>query len=166
MQERDRPLRPEEQKVWNRVAQTVSPRKKHNGKGAARPATQEDFAAMMRLPMPAHAQTRPVPQSLDINRDKKTRRGRVEIDSKIDLHDMTLSQAQPALQRAVIRAAKKNHHCLLVITGKGARLEGVIRRHFPDWIADASLRPLIASYAPAHIRHGGSGAWYVFLKSQ
>jgi DNA-nicking Smr family endonuclease len=26
------------------------------------------------------------------------------------------------------------------------------------------VRDLIATYAPAHKKHGGTGAWYVFLK--
>jgi len=123
------------------------------------------FAAMMRLPPDVPTQTKPLPQSLDINQDKSVRRGRVQIDAKIDLHDMTQATAKPALSHAIIRASNRNYRCLLVITGKGARLDGVLRRNFPDWINAPDIRPLIATYAPAHIRHGGSGAWYVFLKT-
>ena len=77
---------------------------------------------------------------------------------------MTQITAKAALHRAVIRAANRNHSCLLVVTGKGLRGEGVLRRNFPGWISDPAIRPLIASYSTAHIKHGGSGAWYVFLK--
>jgi DNA-nicking Smr family endonuclease len=86
------------------------------------------------------------------------------IDSKIDLHDMTQNMARPALHRAIIRASNRNKMCLLVVTGKGLRGDGILRRSFPNWIADPAVRPLIASYAPAHLKHGGTGAWYVFLK--
>jgi DNA-nicking Smr family endonuclease len=119
---------------------------------------------MLRIPAGEAAPSKPVPKTLDVNQDKRVRRGRVEVDAKIDLHDMTQADAKPALHRAIMRAANRNKRCLLVITGKGLRGDGVLRRNFPTWIADPAVRPLIATYAPAHLRHGGTGAWYVFLK--
>ena len=119
---------------------------------------------MLRLPVSDTHTAKPLPKSLDINNDKVVRRGRVDIDARIDLHDMTQMDAKPALLRAVIRASNANKRCLLVITGKGLRGDGVLRRNFPVWIADSTIRPLIANYAPAHIKHGGGGAWYVFIK--
>jgi DNA-nicking Smr family endonuclease len=40
----------------------------------------------------------------------------------------------------------------------------VLRRRLPEWLAEPALAALSAGYAPAHARHGGEGAWYVFLK--
>ncbi len=161
-----RRLHPEERKVWNKVAKTVAPRRAKPGKGSARAVpSREDFANMLRLPPALPKAPRGLPQTLERNHDKKTRRGRVVIDAKIDLHDMTQIQARPALSRAIIRASNRNHKCVLVVTGKGIRGEGVLRRNFTAWIDAPDIRPLIATYAQAHIRHGGSGAWYVFLKS-
>jgi DNA-nicking Smr family endonuclease len=160
-----RPLRPEEKSDWTRVARTVAPRRYPKGKGSAKPLpTRDDFANMLRIAPSAPASSRSAGERLEINNDKKTRRGRVEIDSKIDLHDMTQTEAKDALARAVIRASKHNKNCLLVVTGKGVRLNGVLRQNFPNWIDEPSLRPHIATYAQAHIKHGGAGAWYVFLK--
>lgn len=156
-----RKLTPPEKEIWDKVSKTVTPRR---SRGAKPVASSEEFAAMVRMTPPPRPAGKPRPKSLDVNQDKKVRRGWVEIDAKIDLHDMTLENAYPALVRAVIRASKQNHKCLLVITGKGARLEGVLRRNFTGWLARDPIRPLIANYAQAHIRHGGSGAWYVFLK--
>jgi len=156
-----RRLLPEERKVWNKVAKTVAPRRPKSAKAVP---TREDFAHMLRLPPNAPETPRGLPQSLERNQDKKTRRGRVVIDAKIDLHDMTQAEARPALHKAIIRASNRNHKCVLVVTGKGLRGEGVLRRNFTAWIEAPSIRPLIATYAQAHIRHGGSGAWYVFLK--
>ena len=162
----DRKLGPEERQVWKRVARTVSPRRKDKGKGSAKPLpSREDFANMLRIPPPDITDTRRLPETLDQNQDKKTRRGQVRIDAKIDLHDMTHDQAKAALQKALMRASNRNHKCVLVVTGKGLRLNGVLRRNFTGWLNDPVLRPLIATYAQAHIRHGGTGAWYVFLKS-
>ncbi|WP_418152424.1 Smr/MutS family protein [Litorimonas sp. RW-G-Af-16] len=161
-----RRLGPDEKQVWQKVAKTVAPRRKPHGKGAAKPLpSREDFANMLRLPPPAAPAPRTLPQTLDVQQDKKTRRGLVHIDRKIDLHDMTQAQAKPALHSAIIRASNRQQRCVLVVTGKGLRLNGVLRRNFIDWISDPDIRPLIASYAQAHIRHGGTGAWYVFLKS-
>lgn len=147
----------------------MRPRRRPHGHKAAKPypltgASREDFANMLRVPPQMPEAPRPLPQSLDVNQDKTVRRGRVSIDSKVDLHDLTQAQARPALQRAIIRASNRNYKCLLVITGKGTRGEGILRRNFVGWIEDPTIRPLIATYAQAHIRHGGSGAWYVFLK--
>lgn len=161
----DRPLKPGETKVWKHVAQTVAPRRRPKGKGSAKPLpTREDFANMLRIPAGETKSAKPIPKTLDVNQDKRVRRGRVEVDAKIDLHDMTQATARPALHKAIMRAANRNKSCLLVVTGKGLRGDGVLRRNFPDWIADPAIRPLIATYARAHIKHGGSGAWYVFLK--
>jgi DNA-nicking Smr family endonuclease len=157
-----RNLTPPEKQIWDKVAKTVTPRRK---RGAKPVVSSEDFAAMIRTTPPPQTTSRPRPKSLDVNQDKKVRRGRVDIDAKIDLHDMTQDAAYPALVGAVIRASKRNQKCLLVITGKGPRLEGVLRRNFTDWLKRDAIRPLIANYAQAHIRHGGSGAWYVFLKN-
>ncbi|MGB0907274.1 MAG: Smr/MutS family protein [Maricaulaceae bacterium] len=158
-----RNLAPEEVQIWKRVTKTVAPRRK----GSAKPVpSREEFAAMLRLPPQGAVAARKTPKSLDVNQDKKIRRGRVEIDAKIDLHDLTQAQARPALVQAIIRASNRNHRCVLVVTGKGIRMEGVLRRNFPEWISQVPIRPLIATYAPAHIRHGGSGAWYVFLKGR
>lgn len=100
------------------------------------------------------------------NKSRATRRGRVVIDMRIDLHDMTRQRALPFLHGRLTSAHERGLRCVLVITGKGPRLSGVLRAHLPGWLAAPNIRPIIASYAPAHIRHGGAGAFYVMLKSK
>lgn len=151
--------KPADYYLWNRVKRTVAPLKKGSAK-----ATKEDFAAMMQVP-PPQPEERPKDSPLAVRQDKKTRRGKVEVDVKIDLHDMTREQAFDALRRTLIRSYNHNKRTILVVTGKGLRGEGVLRRSFPTWINHADIRPLIAEFAPAHQRHGGGGAWYVFLKN-
>lgn len=151
------------------MARTVTPRRRPHGKGAAKPEarpgpTRDDFSAMMRLPplRPAAPRTS---GPLGQNHDKTVRRGRVDIDARIDLHGLTQVEARRALGTALMRCAKRGGRCLLVITGKGPRLEGVLRTQLPKWLAEPDLRPQVATYAPAHARHGGTGAWYVFLRA-
>lgn len=154
---------PSDYYLWNRVKRTVAPLKKGSARSEKK-ATREEFAAMMQVPPPKPAE-RPDDGPLYERKDKKTRRGKVEVDIKIDLHDMTREQAFDALRRTLIRSYNHNKKTILVVTGKGLRGEGVLRRSFPAWINHADIRPLIAEFAPAHQRHGGSGAWYVFLKN-
>lgn len=150
---------PKDYYLWNRVARTVSPLKK----GSASPQ-KEEFAAMFRsgeaLSPPRKMGKGPISQ----RQDKKTRRGQIVIDGKIDLHDMTQAEAFDALQRTLIRSYNQNKKCLLVVTGKGVRGRGVLRQSLPKWLEHPDMRPMIAEFAQAHIRHGGSGAWYVFLR--
>jgi len=83
---------------WPTHKPHVSPRRKPKGKGSAKPLpSREDFANMLRLPAAPSVRAKPTPLTLDVNQDKRVRRGRVDIDAKIDLHDMTQSMAQPAL---------------------------------------------------------------------
>ncbi|GLQ20620.1 Smr/MutS family protein [Algimonas porphyrae] len=164
----NRPLDPSERIVWNRVARTVTPRRRPHGKGAAKPRlnpTREDFGAMMRLPPLSPRSDKPVAGPVPQSADRLVRRGRVGIDARLDLHGMTQAEALRSLSTALFRSAKRGERCLLVITGKGLQGEGVLRQQLPSWLARPDLRPLIATYAQAHARHGGSGAWYIFLRS-
>lgn len=158
-----RTLSDPERRLWNRVARTVAPKDPKRPTRTLPTPTRDEFALMMRRP-PA---SKPVPARsgpLEPTAAKAVRRGRVEIGAKVDLHDLTLADAYPALARALIRAYNANKGCVLVITGKGPRLEGKIRGALPGWLAGDELRPIVATYAQAHLRHGGAGAWYVFLK--
>ncbi len=62
------------------------------------------------------------------------------------------------------RAQAEGWRAVLVITGKGTRSDGVLRRRAPEWLADPSLRSVVAGVSEAHRRHGGEGALYVALK--
>ena len=157
-----KPQNPDDEILWHRVKKTVRPLKQ----GSSKPEDRQAFEALIRVP-PRPVLKRPARNDpIQMNDGKRVRRGQIEVDAKIDLHDLTQAAALPVLRRAVIRAFNQNKKCLLVVTGKGARLEGVLRRAFPQWIHDPEIRPVIASYAQAHIRHGGSGAWYVFLRNK
>lgn len=166
MKKGGRDLTAEDRAIWKRVTRTVTPKPEY-----AQKQDTADFAKLMqsrgpfmRVPPVTSQQTRQHDKAVEPMYDKRVRRGRVQIDRRIDLHDMTRDQARPALFQAVRMAYTSSEKCLLVITGKGVRLNGVLRQTFPNWINADEIRPMIASYAQSHIRHGGTGAWYVFLK--
>ena len=62
---------------------------------------------------------------------------------------------------------------LLVITGKGQHVKydtfnrsqsGIIRASIHDWVKKAPLDELVLRLVPAQSRHGGGGAFYVYLR--
>jgi DNA-nicking Smr family endonuclease len=115
------------------------------------------------------------PQSdapLERRTDKKLRRGQLEIDAKLDLHGMILRDAEPALSHFLAQAQERGHRAVLVVTGKGTKIdpdtgriqEGAIRRELAHWLGAAKNRARIIGYRAAHARHGGGGAFYVLIR--
>jgi DNA-nicking Smr family endonuclease len=181
-----RHLRPDEAKLWQVVAGSVKPL-------ANRPAPKP-IAAASSLPTPSKPAAKPQqskaivkgarpaklpvtpvtpPELPDASGHKRVRRGRLEVDARIDLHGMTRVQAEHALSVFIPAMRARGFGCVLVITGKGLDVEpedylapqpGVIRRRLPEWLNGSRIRPHVTSYAPAHAKHGGSGAFYVLLK--
>ena len=88
------------------------------------------------------------------------RRGRIEPGAKIDLHGMTHDGAYRALIHFLTRARGEDKRVVLVVTGKG----GVLREALPLWLGQSDLAPLVSGISEAHIKHGGSGAFYVSLR--
>ncbi|MGE0154507.1 MAG: Smr/MutS family protein [Reyranellaceae bacterium] len=103
---------------------------------------------------------------------EKLRRGRMAVEASLDLHGMTLARAEPALSAFLAQAQGRGLRLVLVVTGKGARVdrqsgriaEGAIRREFPHWLNSEKNRHRIVAFRAAHVRHGGGGAFYVLLK--
>jgi DNA-nicking Smr family endonuclease len=104
------------------------------------------------------------------NVDRRTadrlKRGRLEIEGRIDLHGMTRAAAQDALTNFVVSAADRGQRCVLVITGKGTFSggPGVLKQEVPKWLNMSPLRERIVAVNEAQPRHGGGGALYVLLK--
>ncbi len=103
--------------------------------------------------------------------DRNARRGRMPIDAVFDLHGHRQASARMSLYSFLIEAKARGHRCVLVITGKGAREVagrqegGVLRRRLRDWLKEDAFRQHIVRASPAHQRHGGEGAFYLFLKT-
>lgn len=108
----------------------------------------------------------------DRGAERRVRRGHIEIAAKLDLHGFDQSGARAALEIFLWRCAGQGARVVLVVTGKGMRRgrgepqPGVLRSQTPLWLAAPAMRPIVAGYASAHAKHGGEGAYYVFLRRQ
>jgi DNA-nicking Smr family endonuclease len=156
-----RALTAREAALWRRVAETARPLV-----GKTLPAERHALPREpARLPSPAAPPHPPAtiedPRPLaDRGGERRVRRGRLDIDARLDLHGFTQDRARAALLSHVARQRAQGARVLLAITGKS----GVLRLRLPEWMAGSDFRAHLAGYAQAHIRHGGEGAWYLFLK--
>lgn len=114
-----------------------------------------------------------MPLSMDAKTHGRMKRGKLKPEAKLDLHGMTLAQAHPVLTQFIHRAYGDGLRLVLVVTGKGKDRDsggpipvprGVLRHNVPLWLAAGSLRPLVLQITDAHQRHGGGGAYYVYLR--
>ena len=82
-------------------------------------------------------------------------------------HDLVAAEGSV---RFLAESSGQNLRLVLIVTGKGTRLEGGrvfggrIRAEFPGWLERADNRSVVAGVRAAHPRHGGSGAFYVLLR--
>lgn len=113
------------------------------------------------------------PIQMDAKQHGRMTRGKLDPEGRIDLHGMTVSEAHPALQSFILMAAAGGKRLVLVITGKGKDRDdggpiptrfGVLRHQVPQWLNLPPLRHVVLQVTAAHIRHGGQGAYYVYLR--
>lgn len=110
---------------------------------------------------------------MDMKAFTKLKKGKLEPEDTLDLHGMTLETAFPALSSFISRAHSTQKRLVLVITGKGKNSDpgyaipqrnGVLRSQVPIWLKEPRLSSLVLQIERAHHRHGGLGAFYIYLR--
>lgn len=113
------------------------------------------------------------PLQMDAKTHGRMTRGKLAPEARIDLHGLTLSEAHPELIHFILGAHGAGLRLVLVITGKGKRREdhgpipqrvGALRHQVPQWLRQPPLGPAVLQITEAHLKHGGSGAYYVYLR--
>jgi DNA-nicking Smr family endonuclease len=192
---RRRPLRPDEEDLWQAVARTAMPLHPVPQKRvampqavtqppAAKPAQKlaaepfrigEKVATSARhdLAVPLSDRLAAAPLRMDAKAFARMSRGKLLPDARIDLHGLTLAEAHPELVRFVLNAHGRGLRLVLVITGKGRKgrdddpmpqRTGALKHQVPTWLHQPPLAAVVLQVAEAHLRHGGAGAYYVYLR--
>lgn len=190
---RRRGLTPEERELWEKVATSARPMRPRRGvpgthepepkarSQATKPGPAEFRIGQLARPLTAVRDLAPTIEerlsSLPLRMDRRTHqqltRGKLAPEARIDLHGMTLAEAHPELIRFVLNAHAAGKRLILVITGKGKRADdpgpipqrvGVLRHQVPHWLRQPPLGTLVQQIAPAHLKHGGGGAYYIYLR--
>jgi len=113
------------------------------------------------------------PVNMDSKSHRRMTRGKLKPEARIDLHGMTVAEAHPELSAFILGSQAVGRRLVLVITEKGKdrddggpipMRQGVLRHQVPQWLALPPLAQAVLQVTPAHIRHGGHGAYYVYLR--
>ena len=192
MNRKPRGLRPDERELWQRVAEQsvpMHPERANPIKQAVERLNKtppkhrvQNFGIgqLARKPVPQHDLVPHITDHLmnsHVQMDRKAygkmKRGKLGVEAKIDLHGMTLAQAHPTLNGFIQRTHAQGKRLVLVVTGKGKsgtgtgpipERRGVLRHQVPHWLLSPPLGALVIQVTPAHLKHGGDGAYYVYLR--
>ncbi len=193
---RSRSLTDEERKLWRAAMKDAKPLQRGRKAEPAEPAPPPSPAsppapqvarAPAAIPAPPprpRAPSEPPPLgALERRTSQKLARGQIEIEATIDLHGHSQERAHGALLDFIARSRGRGLRCVLVITGKGAspyarhtlhgstfyevpERQGVLRSAVPRWLAEAEFRLHVSGFQPAHPKHGGGGAFYLWLRKK
>lgn len=181
-------LSPEERALWSKVVEGATPLfpKKAMPVSEVKPAKTLHTNKPEPAPLPdfrigeksrgkqrdtALTPFSPPAPRMDARALTKMKRGKLKPQARIDLHGMTVSAAHTALTAFILRASADGLRLVLVITGKGRgdsgaipETRGVLRRQVPHWLETPPISQAVLQVETAHHRHGGSGAYYVYLR--
>ncbi|MDO8837554.1 MAG: Smr/MutS family protein [Parvibaculum sp.] len=148
------------------------------------PAARPRAAAAPQSAAPrTHPPAPPPLTGLDRRVSQRLARGQMEVEATLDLHGHNQHEAHDALLAFLSRSRARGLRCVLVITGKGAspyarhtlhganfyevpERQGVLRSAVPRWLEEASFRTHLSGFQPAHPKHGGGGAFYIWLRKK
>jgi DNA-nicking Smr family endonuclease len=167
-----RGLDPNDRALWNEITKSIKPLRERRAEiqvvGELSDRPERKPAPKPELARPERQSKTPPPLTkLDRRARSRVARGRVEIESRLDLHGMTLERARNRLSAFLSSAQSGGASLVLVITGKGRtgdQERGVLRREVPHWLSLPEFRALVIGFEEAAPSHGGAGALYVRIR--
>lgn len=170
---KDKGQTPDDISLWQYAMRDVKrlfwPDTADAGSLAAKPPKR---TALSEVSLPRFALKQPekpaeeIGSGLDRRTEERFRKGRMPIEGRLDLHGLTQREAYPAVIDFIRHQHASAKRCVLVITGKGLKNEGALRRNLQHWLDAPELRNMILSISIAQPHHGGSGAFYILLRRQ
>ncbi|MFK7889367.1 MAG: Smr/MutS family protein [Granulosicoccus sp.] len=97
---------------------------------------------------------------------KKLKSGKYSIQSEIDLHGLTVAEAQQELSIFLKEARNRRHLCVRVIHGKGRKQAERAPRLKPAVNQWLQRNKSVLAFCSARSNDGGTGAVYVLLKRE
>ena len=188
MTRKGRQLSREERAQWDSVARKAQPLAPRPKAAAAAPPPSPratpvaepvpDFTLGVRaqtarpndVSPPLRDRLRAAPVQMDARTHARMLSGKLKPEARLDLHGMFRDEAYPALIDFVLGSHARGRRLVLVITGQGADPgdwtggRGILRRQVPQWLALPPLAPVVMQLQSAHRRHGGDGAFYLYLR--
>ena len=179
-----------EMEIWNTVAQTAVPMQPNiqsttdadlktfeNTSPQPKAITAPSFTVpnfkVGEIANSKHSVPTPATPSFDPQLYKKIGRGKKKPEGKLDLHGMTVDEAQHEVSHFIVRSVMKQRRLVLIVTGKGQRYSrdtfsfepvGILKRMLPIWLSKPPLSSDVLDFIEAHQHQGGSGAYYVRLR--
>ena len=99
--------------------------------------------------------------------------GKIEPERTLDLHGLNREEAKRAVAIFVLSSYRAKRRLILIVTGKGREKSdagpipqrtGILRRSLQTWLDTKPLKEVVQFVSLAHDVHGGSGAFYVYLR--
>lgn len=93
--------------------------------------------------------------------------GKIEPHAKLDLHGCKIAEAHSAVIAFIKQCFSDRRRLVLIITGKGrGESENTIRGNLEGFLNSQQIKSMILFASKAASRHGGVGAFYVFLRKK
>ena len=96
---------------------------------------------------------------------KSLNKGNLKIEAQIDLHGFRLMDAKLIFTRFVLNSLKAEYRNLLVITGKGFKKTGILKKEVPIWLSETTLSNITLGFCDAPPSFGGEGALFIRLRN-
>ncbi len=114
--------------------------------------------------------------NLDKKKRVSLRKGKIDPEKTLDLHGLNAKQAEKRVIDFLQISHMQGARLLLIITGKGYRSRqidsswdsekktGVLKNSLVSWIENSPMRLAVLDISLSHSKHGGEGAFYVYLR--
>ena len=106
---------------------------------------------------------------LDTRLVRKLRQGDFSRQAALDLHGMTVEQAQIEVEQFLMKAVRAGLRCVLLIHGRGRNSPGqvpILKDRLKMWLTRSKLAKIILAFSTARPHDGGLGALYVLLRRE
>ena len=99
----------------------------------------------------------------------KLRRGRFSVQAYLDLHGLTVAEAEVEVRDFIVQSVTLGHRCVLLVHGRGLNSKEkipVLKKKLDKILLSGPTRKHILAFTTARPHDGGGGASYVLLRGK